>query len=104
MAVRAVVFDIGGVLELPVDTGLDGRWEERLGLEPGAFFRRLRRSGLGRDANLGRISEAEFARGLVRLYGQEHLAGLVIPHRTPLPGGSDRVAYGSLGTMIHMAR
>jgi epoxide hydrolase-like predicted phosphatase len=76
MAVRAVVFDIGGVLELPVDTGLDGRWEERLGLEPGAFFRRLRSSGLGRDANLGRISEAEFARGLARLYGLDaHATG-----------------------------
>lgn len=69
MAVRAVVFDIGGVLELPGDTDLDGRWEERLGLEPGAFFERLHRSGLGRDANLGRVSEAEFGRALGRLFG-----------------------------------
>jgi epoxide hydrolase-like predicted phosphatase len=67
--VRAVVFDIGGVLELPVETGLDGRWEERLGLEPGELFGRLRRSGLGSDANLGRVSEADFARALARLYG-----------------------------------
>jgi FMN phosphatase YigB (HAD superfamily) len=41
-AARAVVFDIGGVLEVPVDTHLDGRWEQRLGLEPGAFLKRLR--------------------------------------------------------------
>ena len=47
-----MVFDIGGVLEVPVDTHLDGRWEQRLGLEPGAFLKRLRRSGLGRAANL----------------------------------------------------
>jgi hypothetical protein len=52
MAVRAVVFDIGGVLEVPTDINLDGRWERRLGLQPGKFFDRLRRSGLGRDANL----------------------------------------------------
>ena len=38
MAVQAAVFDIGGVLELPADTILDGRWERRLGLRPGAFF------------------------------------------------------------------
>ncbi len=69
MAVRAVVFDIGGVLEVPTDTGLDGRWEQRLGLRPGEFFKRLRQSGLGRDANLGRVSEAEFAQALGRLYG-----------------------------------
>jgi putative hydrolase of the HAD superfamily len=69
MAVRAVVFDIGGVLEVLVDTGLGGRWERRLGLRPGEFFERLRRSGLGRDADLGRVSEGEFARALGRLYG-----------------------------------
>lgn len=69
MAVRAVVFDVGGVLEHRIDTNLEGRWEERLGLEPGEFFERMRRSGLGRDANLGRISDAEFWRGMAKLYG-----------------------------------
>jgi epoxide hydrolase-like predicted phosphatase len=69
MAVRAVVFDIGGVLEVPTDHDLDDRWERRLGLRPGEFFQRLRRSGLGRDANLGRVSEVEFARALGQLYG-----------------------------------
>jgi epoxide hydrolase-like predicted phosphatase len=69
MAVRAVAFDIGGVLEVPTESDLDGRWEQRLGLGRGEFFERLRRSGLGRDANLGRVSEAEFAQALGRLYG-----------------------------------
>jgi epoxide hydrolase-like predicted phosphatase len=68
MPVRAVTFDIGGVLEVPADTDLEGRWEQRLGLRPGEFFQRLRQSGLGRDANLGRVSEAEFAKALGRLY------------------------------------
>lgn|SRR5512132_3372871 len=73
MPVRAVVFDIGGVLEVPTDTDLAGRWEQRLGLRPGELFERLRRSGLGRDANLGRVSEVEFARALGRLYGLDPL-------------------------------
>jgi epoxide hydrolase-like predicted phosphatase len=36
---------------------------------PGEFFERLRRSGLGSDANLGRVSEADFGRALGALYG-----------------------------------
>jgi epoxide hydrolase-like predicted phosphatase len=74
MAVRAVVFDIGGVLEVPTDITLDGRWERRLGLRPGKFLDRLRRSGLGRDANLGRISETDFAQALGRLDGLDESA------------------------------
>ena len=69
VAVRAVVFDIGGVLQHSVETGFEVRWERRLGLESGEFWERIRRSGLGGDGNLGRISEEEFAEGLGRLYG-----------------------------------
>jgi hypothetical protein len=62
VAVQAAVFDIGGVLERPTDTDLDGRWERRLGLKRGEFFARLGRSGLGGAANLGRVSEASSTR------------------------------------------
>ncbi|GHO78573.1 hypothetical protein KSD_63440 [Ktedonobacter sp. SOSP1-85] len=45
MAIRAVVFDIGGVLELDVielvDIGLDARWEQRLGLQSGELNQRM---------------------------------------------------------------
>ena len=46
MTIRAVVFDIGGVLELDaigssVDIGLDARWEQRLGLSHGELDRRM---------------------------------------------------------------
>lgn len=69
MAVRAVVFDIGGVLEHHGDIGFAARWERRLGLEPGELFRRMGRSGLGEDANLGRISEDGYARAVGALFG-----------------------------------
>ena len=35
VAIRAVVFDIGGVLEVTPDLGVDQRWEARLGLAAG---------------------------------------------------------------------
>lgn len=41
MAVRAVVFDIGGVLELVPEMDFDRSWEARLGLPAGEIRRRL---------------------------------------------------------------
>lgn len=41
MAVRAVVLDIGGVLEFTPSTGRTERWESRLGLEPGELHARI---------------------------------------------------------------
>ena len=40
--IRAVVFDIGGVLEITPDLGVDRRWETRLGLSAGEINARLR--------------------------------------------------------------
>jgi epoxide hydrolase-like predicted phosphatase len=42
MVIRAVVFDIGGVLEITPDLGVDRRWETRLGLPAGEIGARLR--------------------------------------------------------------
>ena len=42
MVIRAVVFDIGGVLEITPDLGVDRRWETRLGLPAGEINARLR--------------------------------------------------------------
>ena len=41
MAIRAVVFDIGGVLEITPRTGWNGRWEADLHLAPGEIESRL---------------------------------------------------------------
>ena len=41
MAIRAVVFDIGGVLEITPDLGVHRQWEARLGLPAGELGERM---------------------------------------------------------------
>ena len=54
MAIRAVVFDIGGVLEITPDLGVDRRWETRLGLPAGQMAERMYDVWLG--GSLGTIT------------------------------------------------
>jgi epoxide hydrolase-like predicted phosphatase len=54
MAIRAVVFDIGGVLEITPDLGFDQRWEERLGLPPGGLLARM--ADVWRAGSIGSIT------------------------------------------------
>jgi epoxide hydrolase-like predicted phosphatase len=62
MAFRAVVFDIGGVLEFTLPLGTAGRWEARLGLPPGGLTDRL--GGLFAAGSVGTVTEAEIQRGV----------------------------------------
>jgi epoxide hydrolase-like predicted phosphatase len=57
MVVRAVVFDIGGVLEDTPPLGTPGKWEERLGLRPGELDERT--DDLWQKGALGLISLAD---------------------------------------------
>ncbi|HVB22620.1 MAG TPA: HAD family phosphatase [Ktedonobacteraceae bacterium] len=61
MVIRAIVFDIGGVLELDVielvDIGLDARWERRLGLQPGELDQRM--EPVWRAGSLGECAEED---------------------------------------------
>jgi len=41
LAIRAVVFDIGGVLEIAPRTGWEAKWEQTLGLKPGELAKQL---------------------------------------------------------------
>lgn len=54
VAVRAVVFDIGGVLEITPDLGVDRQWETRLGLPAGQMGERMHDVWLG--GSLGAIT------------------------------------------------
>ena len=57
MAIRAVVFDIGGVLEITPRTGWVEKWEIQLNLKPGELYERLK--DVWRDVSTGIISEEE---------------------------------------------
>jgi epoxide hydrolase-like predicted phosphatase len=60
MTIKAVAFDIGGVLEVTPPTGIDEEWERRLGLEPGELAARL--DGVFEPAAVGAVTEAELHR------------------------------------------
>jgi FMN phosphatase YigB (HAD superfamily) len=57
VAIRAVVFDIGSVLEIIDDAVFPGAWPERLGVAADEFLLRL--DGLAGDPVLGEVTEAE---------------------------------------------
>jgi len=70
MTIQAVVFDIGGVLEITPDTGMVAKWEGLLHLKPGELDERLRRAW-GRDGDLGRRSEEELQKSLGEITGMD---------------------------------
>lgn len=57
VAIRAIVFDIGGILEITPRTGWDEKWEARLMLKPRELRERLR--AVWRGGSIGVISEEE---------------------------------------------
>lgn len=67
MTIRAIVFDIGGVLEITPDLGVTDTWESRLGLAPGELNDRMRDTW--RDGSIGTISEAEVHRAVLERLG-----------------------------------
>ena len=54
MVIRAVVFDIGGVLEITPDLGVDRRWEARLRLSAGEIGERM--ADVWTGGEVGRIT------------------------------------------------
>ncbi len=84
MAIRAVVFDIGGILEVIPGGGdptrnfprLLAAWEERLHMEPGELRPRLhaleeRLERQGQDGQPGAYSEAEWQAGVRQVTGMD---------------------------------
>ncbi len=69
MAIRAVVFDIGGVLEITPRTGWVEKWEARLHLNPGELDERL--MGVWRDGSSGNISEEEVEQSVGEIMGMD---------------------------------
>jgi hypothetical protein len=62
MSIQAVVFDIGGVLEVTPSLGVTEMWESRLGLDPGEIDRRM--IDIWQGGGIGTISEHDVHRAL----------------------------------------
>lgn len=62
MSIRAVVFDIGGVLEITEAMTFDRRWEARLGLPVGAIGERL--ADVWAGTAIGTVTEDQVYRAL----------------------------------------
>ena len=54
--IKAIIFDVGGVLLRTHDQSYRRKWETRLGLEPGGAARLIFDSDLGRQAQVGRVT------------------------------------------------
>jgi epoxide hydrolase-like predicted phosphatase len=67
LAVRAIVFDIGGVLEITPDLGWATEWAGTLGLQPEEFGERTRH--VWRGGSIGAISEQDVHRSLATILG-----------------------------------
>lgn len=65
--IRAVLFDIGGVLEITPGTGWVGRWDARLGISLDRIFDGV--DALGLDGRIGSCSEAEWLVGFRQVSG-----------------------------------
>src|SRR6266702_1688651 len=69
MTIRAVVFDIGGVLEITSQTGWVEKWEARLHLKPGELHERL--IDVWREGSFGTISEEEVDKRIGQIMGMD---------------------------------
>ena len=77
MTLRAVAFDLGGVLELDVielvDHGLDTRWEARLGWQAGELEHRMQ--AFWRAGSVGACTEEEVREAHAGAAGHESGTG-----------------------------
>src|SRR5260370_34299257 len=69
MAIRAVVFDIGGVLEITTRTGWGEKWEAHRHLKPGELDERL--MDVWKDGSSGNISEEEVEQSVGEIMGMD---------------------------------
>lgn len=67
MTIQAVVFDIGGVLEITPDLGVTGMWESRLGLGPGELDKRM--YDVWRGGSIGTVSERDVHQAISEILG-----------------------------------
>src|SRR5690242_6315951 len=67
MAIRGILFDIGGVLEYMPTPSADTKWEQTFNLQPGDLINRLRETWAA--GSIGTISEADVHRRISEIFG-----------------------------------
>jgi len=67
MTIRAIIFDIGGVLEITPDLGVNAKWEKQLRLKPGELDERL--SSVWRGGSLGTLAEEQVHSSIGKILG-----------------------------------
>ncbi len=67
MTIRAIVFDIGGVLEITPDLGLDVKWDQKLNLQPGELNERM--TNVWQAGSIGTITIDQVHKGLAEIMG-----------------------------------
>jgi len=67
MSIQAVVFDIGGVLEITQSLVVGESWEARLGLDPGEMAERM--GDVWEAGGIGKVTEAEVNQALQERLG-----------------------------------
>lgn len=70
MAIRAVVFDIGGVLEITPKLGIDEKWEGIWHLQPGELNQKLYEVWKG--GSIGTMTEAEVHENIGKIMNISH--------------------------------
>jgi epoxide hydrolase-like predicted phosphatase len=69
MPIRAIVFDIGGILEITPDLGITEKWEQFLNLKPGELNERM--MSVWKAGSLGLCSEEYVEQSLREILGME---------------------------------
>ena len=77
MAIKAVIFDIGGVLLQSAGPHQHRTWEDRFGIQDSEVFKFITRSGLNNAATCGKISSEELWQRV-----SEHFLEKLLPHFT----------------------
>lgn len=62
MTIKAIIFDIGGVLEITPKVDVDEQWEQKLGLKAGELNERL--YSIWRGGSIGTITETDVHKGI----------------------------------------
>ncbi len=69
MAIRVVVFDIGGVLEITPRLNIEPKWEAELGLKPGELDQKM--MDIWKGGSIGTITEADVYQAMHDLLGMD---------------------------------